>query len=204
VADNLAGEGRPALRLDADKAQSVLDLIDTLETALAPLADLLAGNGSTASDFARALEATVALLRAAPEDEAAAPLEGEEELARWFELAARQGERGPRLVPEALPLALDGLFAGQNVRPRQVEAEDVMIFGRLEARLMDADRVILAVMIESVWPEIADPGRWMSRGMRLAVGLGPPEKLHGLAAHDSPMAAGGPEVVFTLPERSGT
>lgn len=204
VTGNLEGEGRPALRLDAGRAQAVLALIDALEAALAPLAALLAGDGITASRFAQALDATLALLRAVPEGETASPLEGEDELARWVELAGRQGGRGPRLAPDALVFALEGLFAGQSVRPRRAEAEDVVMLGRLEARLLDADRVILASMIESVWPEIADPGPWMSRGMRLAVGLEPPEKLHGLAAHDFLMAAGGPEVVFSRPERSGT
>lgn len=204
VDDNLNGKGRPASRLDADKAQSVLDLIDALETALAPLEALLSQANFTASTAAQALETTLAGLRRVPPGETAAALEGEDELARWFELAGQQGARGPRVSPDALPFALAGLFAGHSVRPRRPEAEDVMILGRLEARLLDADRVILAGMIEGTWPEIADPGPWMNRGMRLAAGLEPPEKLHGLAAHDFLMAAGGQEVVFTLPERSGT
>ncbi|WMT92041.1 double-strand break repair protein AddB [Pelagibacterium sp. H642] len=204
VSENLGGAGRPALRLDADKAKAVLALIDALQAALAPITGLLEKDGIFAAQAAEALQAATALLRSVPPGETSPPIEGEDELARWFELAARQGNRGPRLSGEGLPFALEGLLAGQAVRPRQPDAEDVMVFGRLEARLMQADRVILAGMIESVWPEIADPGPWMSRGMRLAVGLEPPEKLHGLAAHDFLMAAGSGEVVFTLPERSGT
>lgn len=204
VADNLAGNGRPPLRLDAEKAQAVIAMLDALENALAPMEAVLAQAGFSAGSIAAALEATLERLRALPEGETTASLEGEAELARWFELAIRQGERGPRLTRHSMPLALDGLFGGHSVRPRRPDAEDVMLFGRLEARLMAADRVILAGMIESVWPEIADPGPWMSRGMRLAVGLEPPEKLHGLAAHDFLMAAGAPDVVFTFPERAGT
>src|SRR5690606_38385745 len=113
VAGNLAGEGRAALRLDPEKAQAVLDLVDALGPARAPRAELPAGKGAAASQLALALQASVALLRAGPEDEAAALLEGEDELARWFELAARQGPRGPRLSPETLPFALEGLCAGQ-------------------------------------------------------------------------------------------
>lgn len=204
AAENLAGAGRPALRFDADKTQAVLAMIDALEAALAPISALVRSGGFFAAQAAEALQAAIGLLRDVPPDEEPAPLEGEDELARWFELAMRQGARGPRLMGDGLAFALEGLLAGQTVRPRQPDAEDVMVFGRLEARLMHADRVILAGLFESVWPEIADPGPWMSRGMRLAVGLEPPEKLHGLAAHDFLMAAGGKEVVFTLPERSGT
>ena len=203
VSENLGGAGRPALRLNAEKAGTVLAMIDALEAALAPIVTLLEADGFFAAQAAEGIQATIGLLRHAPQGEVQA-LEGEDELARWFELATRQGTRGPRLAGSSLPFALDGLLAGQTVRPRQPDAEDVMLFGRLEARLMQADRVILAGMIESVWPEIADPGPWMSRGMRLAVGLEPPEKLHGLAAHDFLMAAGSGEVVFSLPERSGT
>ncbi|WP_332712933.1 double-strand break repair protein AddB [Pelagibacterium mangrovi] len=204
VAENFAGSGRPAHRLDANKAEAVLAIIDALENALAPIQSLFESDSLSVAAAAKALETAIGRLRAAAPDEPATTLEGEDELARWFELAVRQGTRGPKLAPQGLAFALEGLLAGQSVRPRRPDAEDVMIFGRLEARLMQADRVILSGLIESVWPEIADPGPWMSRGMRLAVGLEPPEKLHGLAAHDFLMAAGGPEVVFTLPERSGT
>ncbi|MEQ8445653.1 MAG: double-strand break repair protein AddB [Pelagibacterium sp.] len=205
VADNLEGATRrPALKLDADKAQAVTALIDALEAALTPLARLMARDGFAASNVAATLGETIESLRDVPQGEKQVPLEGEDELARWIEMAARQGGRGPKLTGGGLGFALDGLMAGQSVRPRQPDAEDVQLFGRLEARLMKADRMILAGMIETVWPEVADPGPWMSRGMRLAAGLEPPEKLHGLAAHDFLMAAGGPEVVFTLPERAGT
>ena len=205
VSDNRDGiTRRPALKLDTDKAQAVLGLIDALEAGLAPLAGLMARDGIAASAVAEVIGETIGRLRDVPQDEKVAPLEGEDELARWIELAARQGARGPRLSGGGLAFALEGLMAGQSVRPRQPDAEDVQLFGRLEARLMNADRVILAGMIETVWPEVADPGPWMSRGMRLAAGLEPPEKLHGLAAHDFLMAAGGPEIVFTLPERAGT
>ncbi|RDE09397.1 double-strand break repair protein AddB [Pelagibacterium lacus] len=192
----------PALRLQTGEAIAVLALLDALETALAPLA-ALASEAFSASRFAAALAETLVLLRDTGPDPLPA-IEGEAELMAWIETAMAQGARGPRFSGAALGQALEGLLAGPSVRPPRPEAEDVVLFGRLEARLMQADRVILAGMIESVWPEIADPGPWMSRGMRMAVGLEPPEKLHGLAAHDFLMAAGAPEVIFTHPERAGT
>ncbi|WP_417578739.1 double-strand break repair protein AddB [Pelagibacterium sp.] len=205
IADNLEGiTRRPALRLDQNKARACLALIDALEAALAPLAALMAREGIAPSEVASTIGETITGLRNVPQGNKTAILEGEDELTRWIDLASRQGARGPKLSGWGLAFALNGLMAGQSVRPRQPDAEDVQLFGRLEARLMSADRVILAGVIETVWPEIADPGPWMSRGMRLAAGLEPPEKLHGLAAHDFLMAAGAPDVVFTLPERAGT
>ncbi|HWJ89263.1 MAG TPA: double-strand break repair protein AddB [Pelagibacterium sp.] len=205
VADNRdRTTARPALRLEGERPDAVLTILDALEAALGPLAALFGRDNFTASEVAIALDAVLSALRAVPEDQSAPTLGGEDELARWIELASRQSARGPSLTPATLPLALEGLFAGQTVRPHQPATEDVVLFGRLEARLMQADRMIIAGMIESVWPEIADPGPWMSRGMRLAVGLEPPEKLHGLAAHDFVMAAGHGDVVFSLAERSGT
>ncbi|SDG25695.1 double-strand break repair protein AddB [Pelagibacterium luteolum] len=204
IADNLEKRTPyPAQRLNAESATEALALLDAIEAALEPLSSLLAGPFS-ASGLATAIAETMERLRLQGPDETIAALEGEDELDRWLELAQSQGDRGPRFAPSGLALALEGLMAGPSVRPRRPDAEDVVLFGRLEARLMGADRMILAGMTESVWPEIADPGPWMSRGMRLAVGLEPPEKLHGLAAHDFLMAAGTGEVVFTLPERSGT
>ena len=63
--------------------------------------------------------------------------------------------------------------------------------------------MILAGLNEDVWPEAADPGPWLSRGMRLAVGLEPPERQHGHAAHDFVMAMGNAEVIVAWADRIG-
>ena len=51
---------------------------------------------------------------------------------------------------------------------------------------------------EDIWPRVADPGPWLSRGMRLALGLEPPERRQGQAAHDFEMALGNAEVIDRL------
>ena len=63
--------------------------------------------------------------------------------------------------------------------------------------------MILAGLNEDIWPEAADPGPWLSRGMRLAVGLEPPERRQGQAAHDFEMAIGNAEVIVACAERIG-
>lgn len=205
VDKNLAGDSHyPALRLDAGRAAAVRALIDALEEALAPLATVFAGPAFSAAQFAQALAVALERIRALPDAHAPIALDGADGLERWCAMLATQGGRGPRFSPSALALALGGLMGGQSVRPRRPAPPDIAIFGRLEARLMSADTVMLAGLVEGVWPEVADPGPWMSRGMRLAAGLEPPEKLHGLAAHDFLMAAGATTVILSLAERAGT
>src|SRR5690606_21320468 len=48
-----------------------------------------------------------------------------------------------------------------------------------------------------------DPGPWLSRGMRLAAGLEPPERQQGLAAHDFAQAMGNGRVVLAYARRIG-
>ncbi len=52
----------------------------------------------------------------------------------------------------------------------------------MEARLTSADLVILGGLNEGTWPEAADPGPWLNRAMRDALGLPPPERKTRLAA----------------------
>ena len=71
------------------------------------------------------------------------------------------------------------------------------ISGPREARLISADLVILAGLEDGTWPALPDPGPWLSRPMRAAVGLPPPERETGLAAHDFLHAACGGEVILS-------
>jgi ATP-dependent helicase/nuclease subunit B len=73
----------------------------------------------------------------------------------------------------------------------------------MEARLTCADIVILAGLNEGVWPEPADPGPWLNRAMRAALGFPPPERKTRLAAHDFWQLMGAREVVLTRALKSG-
>ncbi|WP_127145057.1 double-strand break repair protein AddB [Pelagibacterium montanilacus] len=195
---------RPARRLDAGEAEVVSVLLARLEDALAPLSRLLEGGRFTVSALAEALGATLGAVRAAPGTERVGTMEGQAEMSRWFETCTGLGARGPLLDAFTLPQALEGLLANESVRPRRPSGARAAIYGRLEARLISADLTILAGLVEGAWPEAADPGPWLSRGMRMAAGLEPPERQHGLAAHDFLMAAGQGEVILSYAERAGT
>ena len=62
--------------------------------------------------------------------------------------------------------------------------------------------MILAGVNEDIWPPAADPGPWLSRGMRLAIGLEPPERQQGQAAHDFEMALGNGKVIIAYSMRN--
>jgi len=188
-------------RLVADKGESerFAPLLDALDKAMSPVCALVGGGQRfSAAEFA-------GILAEAFEKVAnTGTLPGRSELDAWVrELSSRQGE-GPLLPPSGLDQVLYKLMAGFDVRNAQPRRDDIAIWGQLEARLQTPDLLILAGVNEDIWPEAADPGPWLSRGMRLAVGLQPPERKQGLAAHDFEMALGNDRVIVAYAERIGT
>ena len=108
-----------------------------------------------------------------------------------------------------LPGLLDAVLEGVAVRSRRAlrgrdgqEHPRVFIWGLLEARLQSVDRIVLGGLAETVWPPAPEPGPWLSRPMRTAVGLPSPEEAVGQAAHDFVAAAcAAREVVLCCPAR---
>lgn len=99
-------------------------------------------------------------------------------------------------------LAILTQFMGTvTTRPRYGTHPRLMILGQLEARLIQADRVIMAGLNEGTWPP--DPGHdpWMSRPMRQNFGLPAPERSISLAAHDFVQGFCADEVFLTRSER---
>lgn len=96
---------------------------------------------------------------------------------------------------------LDGLMDRERVRPGGASHPRLRILGVLEARLLRADRLILAGLEEGVWPQPAPIDPFLSRPMREQLGLPPPERRIGLSAHDFAQAACSPEVYLLHSER---
>jgi ATP-dependent helicase/nuclease subunit B len=84
-----------------------------------------------------------------------------------------------------------------NVRPRFGAHPRLAILGLLEARLLQADLVILGGLNEGTWPPEPADDPWLSRPMRTQFGLPPAERRIGLTAHDFVQAASGRDVVLT-------
>jgi ATP-dependent helicase/nuclease subunit B len=105
----------------------------------------------------------------------------------------------------AIPPLLDALLQGEVVRSRRVlrgrggaEHPRVFIWGPLEARLQSVDVMVLGGLAETIWPPAPEPGPWLSRPMRAAVGLPSPEVAIGNSAHDFLAAAmAAPQVILS-------
>lgn len=199
LADNVAQVTRyPARRLFPDRAEAIEALFTRIETALAPLAALLAEPRITASRLA---EGMCLAFDAVAEG---ADIPGRAELADWAAQLAAQAGEGHQFAPQGLEGVLAALMVGFQVRSSEERRSDIAIWGQLEARLMNPDLLIIAALNEDKWPEIADPGPWLSRGMRLAAGLEPPERRQGQAAHDFAQGLGNAEVILAYADRVGT
>src|SRR6478672_7852867 len=87
-------------------------------------------------------------------------------------------------------------------RPESASAQ-LHIYGQLEARLTESDRVILGGLVEGVWPPAPRVDPWLSRPMRHELGLDLPERRIGLSAHDFAQLLGAGEVILTHSAKVG-
>lgn len=104
----------------------------------------------------------------------------------------------PPIDARRWPDFFDSLMAGRVVRPRYGRHPRLSIWGPLEARLQQADLMILGGLNEQSWPPEALVDPWFSRPMRKALGLTSPERRIGLTAHDFAQAfASAPELMLS-------
>ncbi len=108
-----------------------------------------------------------------------------------------------RVPPREYPAFLAAAMAGVTIAPEIGVDPRIHIWGALEARLQTADLIILAGLDEGVWPGEIRTDAWLSRRMRNAIGLPPPERRIGLAAHDFTQAMANERVILTRAERRG-
>ena len=102
-----------------------------------------------------------------------------------------------------LPNVLSALLQGINVKPKFTGNTRISIWGALEGRLQTVDHLILGGLNEGIWPPSPDTGPFLSRVMKQGIGLEPPERRIGLAAHDFEMAMGMGNVTLTRTTRQG-
>lgn len=186
-------------RLAAEKHANLHQLIERIETALAPLSQFAEG----AHDAAVLLDAHIlAAETLAHSDDREGPDRlwvgeaGElmaQQLAGLREHATLLGEISLTDWVALLPI----LLGSQAVRPRRNNHPRLQILGPLEIRLQSADLVVLGGLNEGVWPRATAADPWMSRAMRTAFGLEAPERQIGQSAHDFTQALGAPQIVMT-------
>ena len=121
----------------------------------------------------------------------------------FAELEASQSARD-LAVDDGDPVALlRELLATKSVRPAYGGHPRVFIWGLLEARLQQADLMILGGLNEGVWPALPNPDPWLAPKIRSKLGLPGLEYRIGLSAHDFASALGAREVLITRAKRDG-
>jgi ATP-dependent helicase/nuclease subunit B len=187
------------------KKAGLLRFVDRLESCLGPLPELLVADAAPLSRLAAAHVEAVERLAATATETGGERLwrEAAGEIAALFchELidAARDF---PPLPGRHYPALFEALAADAVVRPAFGRHPRLAIWGLLEARLQQADLVILGGLNEGSWPPSAEHDPWMSRQMRREFGIAVPERAIGIAAHDFAQALGAPEVALTRAARS--
>ena len=173
-------------------------LIGKLASALAPLEAIKAGGHTFAALAACHRDVIAGLSRGV--DAKAAAFAGSDgtALARAFdELIASPSAASLAVSTPDYAELFQVTIADRIVRRPETRDVRVHIYGPLEARLQSVDRLVLAGLNEGTWPPETRSDPWLSRPMRAALGLDPPERRIGLSAHDFAQLLGAPEIVLT-------
>ena len=187
---------------DLDRAES---LIAALHKALTPLEGF---PGSRPHDFAELAQRHRETLLNLSGDEhgVATAFEGPDGLAlaaAFDDLLGRQEKIGLMVDAGDYGEVFQAAFADRLVRRRELPGAQLHIFGQLEARLTESDRVILGGLVETVWPPAPRVDPWLSRPMRHELGLDLPERRIGLSAHDFAQLLGHEDVILTHSAKVG-
>jgi len=192
----------PRARLGEAELEAAAALADELAAALAPL-EAAARAPQPFSMFAARHRDVIAILSRNETGAAAAFTgdDGTELLAAFDDIADNAGDLvvGPGDYAELFKTAI----SDRVVRRPEHPGVRVLIYGLLEARLQHVDRVVLGSLVEGVWPPETRSDPWLSRPMRHALGLDPPERRISLSAHDFAQALGADEVILAYPAKLG-
>ncbi len=175
-----------------------LGLIDYLEKLFAPI--LALPDTTTMADFINSFKTLVAEFTCTDTQTAAeifwsndAGRSGDDLLSSFIESSELLGT----MSKQAIYGHIKEFSAKIAVRPAFGYNKNIVIWGTPEARLQQADIVILAGLTEGSWPIAPDTGVWLSRPMRQQLGLTPPERRIGLSSHDFVQAVCGTKVFLT-------
>ncbi len=198
-----ASEPRTRLRdSELDRAQS---LIASLQAALSPLETL---SCSKPHDFAELANRHRDVLIALSRDRhgAALAFEGHHGLAlasAFDDLLGRRAQSGLTVHVSDYPEVFQTAFGDRMVRRPEAANAPLRIYGPLEARLTESDRVILGGLVEGAWPPAPRVDPWLSRPMRHELGLDLPERRIGLSAHDFAQLLGTGDVILSHAAKVG-
>ncbi|CAN5299365.1 double-strand break repair protein AddB [soil metagenome] len=209
----------PRAQLDDAALDAVQEFITALSLALKPLEDF---RRNKLPDFSELAARHYDVLEALSiDDRKMLPLFQQtdgKELARSFDDLfgakvndeKRVSEKPYKPPPTGLlvqltdyPDVFQTAFADRPVRRPPNGAPHLRIYGPLEARLTESDRVILGGLVEGVWPPAPRTDPWLSRPMRHQLGLDLPERRIGLSAHDFAQLLGAKNVILSRAAKAG-
>jgi len=188
------------------KRQSVAELKSFLQALEEQVADFQASL-TTDQPFMTILQNHIRLAEAlacTDQDQGAQRLwrhEDGEAAAQFINELYQVSEDIPKLSGDQYLALLNTLMKGKTVRPKYGRHPRLTILGQIEARLYNADLVIIGGLNEGTWPSETAGDPWMSRQMRTDFGLPSLERAISLAAHDFVQATTAPEVVVTRAKR---
>ncbi len=198
-----ASEARAKLRDDElDQAQA---LIAALQKALLPLESMASSNTYDFAELAQRHHEVLAAL-CCDQNGIVVVFEGAQgsALASAFsDLLGEQKQSGLLVQLGDYPELFQTAFADRMVRRPEQANPHLHIYGQLEARLTESDRVILGGLVEGVWPPAPRIDPWLSRPMRHELGLDLPERRIGLSAHDFAQLLGHDDVILTHSAKVG-
>ena len=195
----------PRVRLKNEELDRAARLIAALQKALAPLENL---STSKPHDFAELAHRHREVLIALSRNQHSMALAFEEPaglaLASAFDdLLGEQKLSGMAVPLNDYPEVFQTAFADRAVRRVEKTGARLHIYGPLESRLMQANRVIVGGLIEGVWPPTPRIDPWLSRPMRHELGLDLPERRIGLSAHDFAQLLGAENVILSHSAKAG-
>ncbi len=201
----------PRAQLDEVSLDAVQALIADLAAAFRPLEDLRPGKPHDLIDYAarhydvlKRLSADDRGIAAFEDSDGSALSKAFDDLFQACGVSDddKPAPSGLTLVPRDYPDVFQTAFGDRIVRRPQSVAS-LRIYGPLEARLTECDRVILGGLVEGVWPPAPRVDPWLSRPMRHQLGLDLPERRIGLSAHDFAQLLGTSDVILSRAAKVG-
>lgn len=192
-------------RGEAEIVSRLLVWFERLSAMLQPLADAFAGpEADIGALLERHLAAAEAL--ATTDDEKGADRLWRSDAGHVATEFVAELERAaialPRIETSSYSVLFRAFAEERAVRPAYGRHPRLAILGPLEARLQSFDTMVLGGLNEGTWPAAVAADPWLSRPMRETLGLEPPERHIGLAAHDFATLAAGPRVVLSRAQKA--
>jgi ATP-dependent helicase/nuclease subunit B len=195
----------PRARLDDAELDLAQGLITVLQAALLPLESLSPSKPYDFAELAQRHRDVLTELSRDPHD-VAGVFKGPpgSALATAFDdLLGGPTPSGLMVQLKDYPEVFQTAFGDRMVRRPEAANAHLRIYGPLEARLTQSERVLIGGLVEGVWPPAPRTDPWLSRPMRHELGLDLPERRIGLSAHDFAQLLGADEVILSHAAKVG-